>query len=195
MLLIDAIHPGNTLGPDFLMFWPLLHSLEILLISSTSTLYWFCLTFLMFIFQSSNPWACGVSHPRRADPCWKTRTWVNAEDRMHYMCSGYPSFEEHRPWTQIKAFRGPRRRFLAESGLLKFSAKQHLLYRICMNLFMYEDTVWRLVCEVWGLLISYPFIYLRCLFRKVQNTSKYQGKTPFHNRFIRNVGSCAGQGS
>eukprot|EP00434_Breviolum_minutum_P005094 symbB.v1.2.004492.t1/scaffold250.1/size251770/3 len=33
-------------------------------------------------------------------------TWVNAEDRMHYMCSGYPSFEEHRPWTQIKAFRG-----------------------------------------------------------------------------------------
>lgn len=138
---------------------------------------------LMFIFQSSNPWACGVSHPRRADPCGKTRTWVNAEDRMHYMCSGYPSFEEHRPWTQIKAFRGPRRRFLAESGLLKFSAKQHLLYRICMNLclcmkILFEDLCVK--CEAF----SYPLICLRWLFRKVQNTSKYQGKTPLETRFI-----------
>jgi len=33
-------------------------------------------------------------------------TWVNGEDRTHYMCGGYPTFEAHRPWKQIKAWRG-----------------------------------------------------------------------------------------
>lgn len=133
MLLIDAIHPGNTLGPDLLMFWPLLLSLEIILISSTSTLYW-CL-FDLFdvhipIIQPLGQWSFYV-------PEELIRTWVNAEDHMHYMCSGYPSFEEHRPWTQIKAFRGPQRLlgFLMERGLLRFSAKQQ-------NMLEYAD-VWR----------------------------------------------------
>lgn len=33
-------------------------------------------------------------------------TWVNGEDRTHYMCGGYPTFEAHRPWKRIKAWRG-----------------------------------------------------------------------------------------
>ena len=34
------------------------------------------------------------------------RSWVNAEDGTHYMCGGYPAFDQHWPLSQLKAFRG-----------------------------------------------------------------------------------------
>ncbi len=152
VLFIDASHPGiKTRSFDVLITFTLIgtpFNINFILI---------LVHLLMFMLQSSNPLGvCGFRFRRK-----KNRTWVNAEDRMHYMCSGYPSFEEHRPWTQIKAFRGLQLLLgYGKWSSLRYNMQNTKIYLGRNNMFnMHEYAhIWRctkMVCEMWGLLISF----------------------------------------